>query len=353
MAGAAMRVAGAGFAVLLCACGGYFEPYIHYYAQSDSSRMDEVAAVLEETWAEQGLVRHDHSRPNDLFDHYSYYLFKDEAHQRERREMLFASVHPSAVSLMFEVPEWGGMAAEDIDRLADELRGVLETRLGLRVCRGNSPLGGACDDQYAKRDAARRTTVRPDSEAGYAPRTPILQFRARYDPARLDTMRKAMEGLAREHGLRSFTHPPVSLVESERAESERSAPSAGAARGNGAWAGRRSLSERRTGPVMAAVHLSLDGWPHDTRRTVLTLSNDLVATTLDLSAYGDQASFGPARAESLALEAKSVLESRLGLRFCRVNPAKFLCDETYARLEAERVAEAARPEVGGESPKLP
>ena len=44
-----------------------------------------------------------------------------------------------------------------------------------------------------------------------------------------------------------------------------------------------------------------------------------------------------------------MLEQEFGLSFCRVNPAKFLCDETYARLEAVRTeAESGRAGAGAE-----
>ena len=119
-----------------------------------------------------------------------------------------------------------------------------------------------------------------------------------------------MHAVASEHGLRVFVHPPVDAE-----------PIGTNAEPTG-WLTRRPAPE--PAPPMTARYLTADRGPYDTRRAVLKVSNEIVPTTLDMTAYDDVATVPRARAEALALEAKATLESRLGLEFCRVNPAKFL-----------------------------
>ena len=50
--------------------------------------------------------------------------------------------------------------------------------------------------------------------------------------------------------------------------------------------------------------------------------------------------------DRLAFEIKHTMQDRFGLEFCRVNPARSLCDEEYARLE-----EAREARLGGGGPR--
>ena len=175
----------------LMACTEYYEPYASYGAKSDPARMYEIAEALEGVWAELGLVRHDFLVGGESLGsrtEFRYYVFKDDMAYQELRYMLSASVYATHVRLSFNAPERGGMPAEALDLVVDEVKSMLESRFGLLLCREN-PFGGACDDEYARREAARWTSVRPDAERGYAPRAPFLQYRARYDPGGYDPLR--------------------------------------------------------------------------------------------------------------------------------------------------------------------
>ena len=306
-------------------CSRYYEPHLLYKGTFAEGSIDDVAAASRRLGEENGLVVDERWYRFDLFERrgvvappglgrkFSQWMYRDaEALERDRKALSVSS-SAGAVTLAVMDAEYSGMATQRLDDLADRFREMLGSRFGIRFCRAN-PVGG-CDDEYARLEAARWTTVRPDDEPGYAPRRVVLQYRARYDPEEYGMVEQAMDGLAARRGLRVLVHPTP-------------------------WAGHGGRRPSGAGPAMTTFYLGVRASPNRSlgiRETVLSLSNELVATTLDLSAYGDRPEAAREDVERLALEAKALLEREFGLSFCRVNPAKFLCDETYARLEAERV----------------
>ena len=296
--------------LLLCSCGSsYTEPHLVYAAVFDSERMggfDDIEESIRRAASRRAMIVEEVPLPFSGDENFTLALFPNETAVREHHVVLWASGYSNKhVRLSFYGR--GDMRLSELDEFADDVKGKLEREFGLDFCRYDIELG-FCSDEYARREAVRKTTIVPEAVRGFVRRDPCLQFRARYDPTMRETAGMALYALARRRGLDFFEDN----LPSEDAE--------------------QKVARTR-------IHLVPRRKRQSSRGAIFELSNEVVPTSLELTVY-DDGSRSPEHVGGLADEAKTVLRERLGLQFCRVNPTTLLCDERYAAIEADRVASA-------------
>ena len=294
--------------LLLCSCGSsYIEPHLVYTAvvnPEHTGAFKDIEESIRRMASRRAMVVEEVPLPYTGNEKFALALFPNETAARERRVILWAAGDSNEyVRLSFI--DLGDIPLSELDELADDVKGTLEREFGLDFCRNDIELG-FCSEEYARREAVRKTSIVPEGFRSFVRRDPCLQFRARYDPTTRETASMAMYALARRRGL-GFFEDDLPLEDAER-EVPRT---------------RIHLVPRRKG--------------QSSRRAVFELSNEIVPTSLELTVY-DDGSRGPGYLGGLADEAKAVLRQSLGLQFCRVNPTTLLCDERYAALETGRVA---------------
>ena len=151
--------------VALWSCSETIEPYADYYGDIDRGRLYDAEQIMRdtaETWdlLVVGRMRYFPGSPenNNLV---IYLLYDEEAYERHEKVVWIVN-GGSSLSLMFFDYEWRYLPMDDLDRFIEDLKGALESGLGMEFCRMN--LHGRCDEESAQREARRLADMRRREE---------------------------------------------------------------------------------------------------------------------------------------------------------------------------------------------
>ena len=147
-------------AVALWSCEEYKEPYALYQGGIHPAHLDDVERIVHEIAEEWGLVQLKRLKYLSESAELKIHLCDEEAYHRPESFICVATISNIGDSLFlsFHDREWRYLPIEDLDRLIEDVKGALESGLGMEFCR-EYPRGG-CDEEHARREARRLEEMR-------------------------------------------------------------------------------------------------------------------------------------------------------------------------------------------------
>ena len=280
----------AALVLLLLACGDRgesFGTHLLYKANFPPSRIGEAEALVRDIAKRRGLYLFEkedvgvHFNPDELRS-LSMFLFHDEKAFELKRWIMSVSSLNTSLSISVPGTDFHGRPVAELDSLAAEVKAGFEVRLELEFCL-KDPLKGVCPPKVG----------------------PYLLYRSDFKPG-IGALEAdaALRGVSDRRGLRIYR----------------------------VLADRIQMATGRTGGF--EVHLYNPAGrigAHD----ALVLASAGTGAGVTLAAF-DLANMPLWDLDGLVHEAKSELQRRLGLEFCRANPETGACDARYAALEAQR-----------------
>ena len=272
--------------LLLLSCGDWgesFNLHLDYGANFPPSRIGEAEVLVREIAKRRNLYLHEgHKATFNELTTLNMILHHDEEAFERKRDIMWIGSHNTDLSISVPGTDYHGRPIGEVDSLAAEVKARFEDELGLEFCLHETHKG-ACVPRVA----------------------PHLLYRSDFGPGVAEDAKALLRGIADKRGLR------IQAVASE-------------------------LLQKGTGRAGAmAIHLARDGNAVLRGGDALVLAGAGVGADVTLSAFdlGDMPLWD---LDGLVQEAKSELQRRLGLAFCRADPRTGACDARHAALEAER-----------------
>ena len=266
----------------------YHKPHLYYAADFPPSRIGEAEALVREIAEQRGLYlfENEHlplsSRP-DAVKSFNMFLFHDKEAFEHKRWLMSIGNLDTELSVAAEGTDVHGRPIAEMDSLAAEVKAGFESSLGLEFC-PMDPLKGICPPKVG----------------------PYMLHRSDFDPGMAKDAEALLRRIADKRGLR------IRNVAADRIE-------------------------RATGRMGGfEVHL-YDPAGRSGAHDALMLASAGAGAGATLAAF-DLANMPLWDLDGLAQEAKSELQRRLGLAFCRADPETGACDVRHASLEAQREA---------------
>ena len=274
---------------LLLSCGDWgqsYKPHLLYDADFSPSRIGEAEALVREIAERRSLYLFEkedvgvHFNPDELRS-LNMVLFHDEEAFERKRDIMWISSHETGLSISVPGTDFHGRPIDEVDLLAAEVKAGFEDALGLEFCLVD-PLKSICPPSV----------------------NPYLLYHSDLKPGMAEDAKALMRDISDKRNL------PIYVVSGEELE-------------------------KATGRA-DGFEIHLYGSEGQSRaQDALTLVSTGVGGGVTLAAF-DLSGMSLWDLDSVAHEAKSELQRRLGLAFCRADLETGACDARHAALEAQR-----------------